>query len=161
MVTAKEWLEAVPSADAPWPRADAAPDWDTWVGTGRTIPEIEGELVRILGHDPDAVWRGRAAMALGYVGGDPSVEALIRAMGDAPIVAMEAAASLGRLGRPDAVEPLCQALRSPDVNVRASASTALGNFKNATARECLGKALHDPDLFVQSAAEEAMRRQGR
>ncbi len=80
---------------------------------------------------------------------------------DALLVAMESAASLGRLHRTEAVEALCEALRSPDVNVRTNACTALGHFETEPATACLNRGAKDPDGFVRAAAEEALRRQAR
>ncbi|MEA1976393.1 MAG: HEAT repeat domain-containing protein, partial [Chloroflexota bacterium] len=78
---------------------------------------------------------------------------------DVPMVAMEAAASLGRLGMSEAVEPLCEALKNADANVRASACTALGWLGGEKALSYLKDAEQDKDPFVQAAAKEARRSQ--
>src|SRR6266542_1471864 len=125
------WLQARPFQDNPHrleaPPADSADAWDEWVKAGKAVPHIESGLIQMLTQKDDPVMRSSAALALGFVGGEKSGEALIRALQtDLPMVAMEAAASLGRLGDPEALEPLCEALQNSDSNVRANACTALG-----------------------------------
>jgi HEAT repeat protein len=85
----------------------------------------------------------------------PLTKALER---DVPMVAMEAAAALGRLDNPEATEPLCEALKSPEANVRANACTALGTLGGEKAVACLKGVENDQDPFVQTAAREALKR---
>ena len=157
------WLQSKPFQDNPeWFESSASQTsstWDDWVQQGRDIPELENRLIWILKHDKDPVNRSAVALALGCVGGDPSIESLITVLeSDVPMVAMEAAASLGRLGRSEAIEPLCEALRSADANVRANACTALGGLGGEKALSCLKNAEMDQDSFVQAAAKEALQR---
>lgn len=157
------WLQTRPFQDNPGWVESAAEEtsgtWDEWVKTGREIPDIEDRLTRTLEQEGDPMIRSAAALALGFVGGDQSVAALVKALEtDVPIVAMEAAASLGRLGRSEAIEPLCEALRSADSNVRANACTALGSLGGEKPLSCLTDAEKDKDPFVKAAAQEALRR---
>ncbi len=155
----REWLDAVPTADAPRPTsAFVFPSWDAWANAGKRIDGLEDALLELLG-DPDSVRRAEAATALGFVGTGAAVAPLVDVLqSDVPHVAAEAANALGRLGRAEAVRPLCEAMDSPDVNVRASAATALGNFATEAARERLKRAASDQSSFVRTAAEEALRR---
>jgi HEAT repeat protein len=157
----EKWLKMAPATDAPRnPSVQVAPSWEAWASAGKGIESIEATLIQRMLHDPDAFKRAEGAMALGFVGGDAAAVALVAALkSDVPQVAMEAAGSLGRLHRAEAVEALCGALGNPDVNVRANACTALGNFKTEPARACLNRATKDSDGFVRAAAEEALRRQ--
>ena len=133
--------------------------WDEWLNKGRRIPDFENRLIRILEHGQDPVNRSATALALGFVGGDRSIQALITSLEtDVPMVAMEAAAALGRLGKSEAIEPLCEAIRNADANVRANACTALGRFSEEKALSCLKDAEKDKNPFVQAAAKEALRR---
>jgi len=155
------WLQTRPLQDNPGQVESSAEQalasWDQWVNTGQHIPDIENELIRILEGQEDPVTRSAAALALGFIGGDQSLEPLVRSLQtEAPTIAMEAAASLGRLGRPEAVEPLCGALKHADPNVRANAAIALGALGGEQARSCLKSAEHDEDPFVQSAVAEAL-----
>jgi HEAT repeat protein len=156
------WLQTRPFQDNPvWVESlteETSGTWDEWVKTGREIPHIENDLIRMLELEGDPVIRSSATLALGFVGGDQSVAALIKALEtDVPIVAMEAAASLGRLGRYEAIKPLCDALQNSDSNVRANAATALGLLGGEKAVSCLKSAEKDKDPFVQAAAKEALR----
>jgi HEAT repeat protein len=155
------WLQSRPLQDNPnrveASAAEELASFDQWVKTGRKIPDIESRLIQISERNEDPVIRSAATMALGFTGGDQSVEPLVRALQkDVPIVAMEAAASLGRLGKPQAVEPLCEALKNSDGNVRANACTALGVLGGERALSCLKAAESDNNSFVRSAAASAL-----
>lgn len=156
------WLHERPFQDNPeWVESTTVQIFSTldeWVNKGREIFELENRLTWILEHDKDPVNRSAAALALGFVGGDQSINSLITVLKtDVPMVAMEAAASLGRLSKSESVEPLCEALRNADVNVRANACTALGWLGGKKALSCLKDAEQDKDPFVQAAAKEARR----
>lgn len=66
-----------------------------------------------------------------------------------------AAAALGKIGDPSAVEPLIAALGDPDINVRQCAAGALGMLKDPGAIPPLVAALsrYDPFLFDRAAAD--------
>jgi HEAT repeat protein len=155
------WLRTRPLQDNPR-RIETAPEetavsWDEWVNAGRTIPDIDSRLIKVLEQEEDPVIRSSAGLALGFVGGDESIPPLIRALqSDVPLIAMEAAAALGRLRNPEAVESLGDALKNPDSNVRANACTALGLLGGEKARAYLKSAEQDDDSFVRAAAEQAL-----
>lgn len=158
------WLHARPFQDNPeWVEPTAVQTfstWDEWVNKGQEIPDLEYCLTWILERDKDPVNRSSAALAIGFIGRDRSIKALIASLEtDVPMVAMEAAASLGRLGMSEAVEPLCEALKNADANVRASTCTALGWLGGEKALSYLKDAEQDKDPFVQAAAKEARRSQ--
>lgn len=158
-----DWLSVRPLQDNPgWLASVAQQTPETgeqWLERGRRIPGLENGLIHILTHDEDPVNRSAAALALGLIGGQPGADALIAGLAsDVPMVAMEAAAALGRLGRAEALEPLCTALRkNADANVRANACTALGLLGGEMAHACLHEAVRDADTFVRSAAIAALR----
>jgi len=158
------WLQARPFQDNPGmtgsPVLETFDSWEEWVKRGAHIPEVEKRLTLVLEHDKDPVNRGAAALALGFVGSDASLQPLIQALkSDLPMVGIEAAAALGRLGKSEAVDALCEALRSPDPNVRANALLALGQLGGEKAFACLR---HVPEVendpFVLGAAKEALRK---
>ena len=65
--------------------------------------------------------------------------------------------ALGRVGLPDAIEPLSRVLAADqEVEVRQMAAFALGLIADAAARPALLAALNDPDPIVQGRAAEAL-----
>jgi HEAT repeat protein len=157
----KQWLDSVPiSDDRHAPVQQPAASWQEWTERGRDVPDLAGGLIEMLREDPDPVWRSRAAFGLGFVGTRSALGPLVVALGDEPVVAMEAAAALGRLAFAESVEALCRALRNDDANVRANAATALGRFADDAARERLrAAAASDPSDLVRRAAADALSRQ--
>ena len=158
----KLWLEKMPLRDNPtWQVAQdfAEPiTWEDWISEGKGIAGVEESLLRLLESEDDPVTRSLIVVGLGVVGGDVSVNPLIRILeSDESMVAKEAAAALGGLGDPAAVEPLCAALGTTDINVRASAAMALGQLGGKRAVECLKSASEDENRFVRSAIREALR----
>jgi hypothetical protein len=87
-----------------------------------------GPLIRALRYDANAEVRGRAAEALGTLGG------------------------------PRAVEPLLEALRGPSEVVRERAAKALGALGDTRAIPALRAAAEDPDRYVKAAAADALKR---
>jgi HEAT repeat protein len=157
------WLQERPLQDNPeWlgqSERQVSSSLVDWVARGKAMPDAENRLVGILEQQEDPVIRSGAALALGLMGADRSIEPLTKALKtDLPVVGMEAAAALGRLGRAEATEPLCAALSHPDANVRANACSALGALGNARALTCLRSAAQDNDPFVRAAANEALSR---
>ncbi len=77
--------------------------------------------------DPDARVRRRAALAIGRVGLEAGVAALVGALGDPDVdVRASAAFSLGLIRSKSALEPLLTSLADAQWEVRASAAEALG-----------------------------------
>ena len=171
------WLDAMPLDDNPGtlaaaPGAASAPhgqDWQGWLEQARLITDLESGLAALLRSETEPLRRSRAAMALGYVGdggtsggrssGENASAALRAALaGDVALVAMEAAAALGRRGRTSDVAALCAALGHADANVRANACTALGNLGGSAAQAGLRAASADDDAYVRAAATDALHR---
>lgn len=104
--------------------------------------------------------RAAAAAALGRIGGDGSVEALIAALKypDSSDVHCAAAEALGKIGDSRAVVPLAEALAGPDSNSyeREAATLALGELGTAGAVEPLITALRDEIREVRRAAAVAL-----
>lgn len=155
----------MPLADNPGtlaapPGAASAPQWQDWLEQARRIASLESGLATLLRRETDPFRRSRAAMALGYVGGGDNAHAALRAAlaGDVALVAMEAAAALGRWGRAGDATALCAALGHADANVRANACTALGDLGGSEALAGLDAAAADDDAFVRAAASDALRR---
>src|SRR5512138_2583061 len=108
----KAWLRSRPLQDDPrWTTSgpvEKTIDWDEWLKKGKEIPDSENYLIRILANDQDPVNRAAAALVLGFTGKASSVRPLTVALEtDLAMVAMEAAASLGRLNSEEAIKPLC------------------------------------------------------
>lgn len=112
-------------------------------------------LVRRLA-DADAAVRAKAAFALGQVGGDEALVALVGTLGsDDPLLADAVVSALERFGAA-AVEPLVGALSSGEAAVREQAAEALGFLGDAAATAPLAVALDDPDAGVRFAALVAL-----
>ncbi len=77
-----------------------------------------------------------------------------------PDDARQAAAwALGKVGRADAVLPLCDALHDPSERVRVTAARSLGRIGDEQARSALKQAVEqDQSLAVRRAAVEALAR---
>ncbi|MEZ4730718.1 MAG: HEAT repeat domain-containing protein [Caldilineaceae bacterium] len=161
--TVKAWLASRPLRDNPqMAGAGSSLPWDEWVEQGRNAADTEACLLAFLENEQDPVTRSDVALALGYVGGERSVERLIGLLKDKePMVVMEAAAALGRIGNQAAVPPLIEALQSDYANVRANACQALGTLGGDQATTALTAVLRDHDPFVRSAAQEALARSHR
>ena len=75
-------------------------------------------------------------------------------------VRRRAALALGRVGLPEAVEPLGALLADPEMEVRQMAAFALGLIEDPSAREGLVGLLNDSEPVVQGRAAEALGRIG-
>jgi len=104
--------------------------------------------------------RRRAALALGNARADDLVlSALIQAVADTRHgVRRNAIVSLGKIGDPRAVEPLCAALKDSNEGVRRQAAEVLGQMGDARAIVPLISALSDRDDLVRQAAAKALGR---
>ena len=87
----------------------------------------------------------------------PPPSDLIRLLNDGEArVRRRAALALGRVGLPDAVEPLTKLLMDEEFEVRQMSAFALGLIGDAAARPALIAALKDPEPIVQGRAAEAL-----
>ena len=71
-----------------------------------------------------------------------------------------AAVVLGRIGDARAMEPLIEALKHPDPDVRGESATALGELRDTAAVEPLLLATRDSDHYVRSCAGDALDQLG-
>jgi len=105
--------------------------------------------------------RAAAARALGEIGHERAVQALIPALvqgpdGDQSQVREAVAQALGRTHQSRATEALYVALRDKDKCVRLAATKSLGNQLNGRATEGLVLALNDESWLVREAAACAL-----
>ncbi len=131
-------LSGCASAPAPVPVTVTAPvpapvSLDRRVGAilrledQRWLDDGAGASLLNLLTDSDGRVRRRAALAVGRVGQDAGVPALVVALGDADTDVRAAAAfALGLIGAPAAIDPLMAALADSQPVVRARAADALG-----------------------------------
>jgi hypothetical protein len=70
----------------------------------------------------------------------------------------QSAVLLGNTGSPQAVEPLCSALRDADSLVRNAAANALGELGQQGGVACLKAALSDADASVKAAVKRSIDR---
>ncbi len=109
--------------------------------------------------DGDASVRARAARILGENREPQAIGALATVLMDDPDmqVRQQAALALGRIG---AVEPLVDALHSPDLKVRQLITQALGAIGDPRAAKPLIVALRDSHAEVRSQAAFALTKLG-
>ncbi|WP_128380569.1 HEAT repeat domain-containing protein [Streptomyces cavernae] len=100
---------------------------------------------------------------LGATGAVSRTTEIARALRDDPHteVRIKAARALGRLGMPDGLEPLMEAVRpGHPVGLRIVAAGALGSLGALAATGPLGRLLGDPDPHVAATAARALLRLG-
>ncbi len=115
------------------------------------------EALRGLLDDDVARIRATALDALGFVGHDADVPAILRATRDPRPALREAATmALGRLGGESALEALRGLLDSEWPEVRYQAVVALGALGDAVASGVIAARLDDSDGFVREAAVGAL-----
>jgi HEAT repeat protein/cyclophilin family peptidyl-prolyl cis-trans isomerase len=103
-----------------------APAGGPVVGPRALTPAIAPDL-EALALDPDVALRRRALLAIGRVGLDDGLAALVPALGDPDeSVRATAAFALGLIASKDAIEPLKNALKDPSPQVRGRSAEALG-----------------------------------
>ncbi|MGE0451017.1 MAG: HEAT repeat domain-containing protein [Vicinamibacterales bacterium] len=108
---------------------------------------------------PPAPSRGRAARVV--VPAAPPAPDLVRLLGDREArVRRRAALAIGRVGLPEAVDPLLKVLADPDPEVRQMAAFALGMLGDVRAKEPLVAALADSAPVVRGSAAEALGKIG-
>ncbi|MBC7248316.1 MAG: HEAT repeat domain-containing protein [Actinobacteria bacterium] len=130
-------------------------EWEQAARMGRrAVPA----LVSALQSSGDESLREGAAAALGRVGDQAAVQALIDALRDIhPRVRKAAARSLGGMGRRKAVEPLIEALEDPDEEVRREVVEALVRIGSA-AMQPLVAALKEGSVTLRMRAAEVISR---
>jgi HEAT repeat protein len=120
----------------------------------RRSTSLEAALQTIQG-GADAATVRAAIMDLGYEKGDKVYQTLVRELND-PVPAIQHAAviSLGRLGRPEAIDELIKpkVFRSPHGNIRWAVVTAIGKLGDYRVIDYLLKAAEDPEWIVRTQA---------
>ena len=149
--------KTVPTATAP---AAAAPPIPviTWQQKIAWMMRLEDQrLIRDPDPPPPVVLRPATAREPAIVG-PPAPSDLLQLLTDQEArTRRRAALALGRVGLPEAVEPLSRALAGDqEVEVRQMAAFALGLIADAAARPALVAALNDPEPIVQGRAAEAL-----
>lgn len=90
--------------------------------------------------------------------GQPALEGLIQALHGSPTVVPQLAAeALGRIGAPESVPVLAQALTHHSAWVRSAAAEALGRINTPAAAHALENALTDEDRHVRAAGRRALQ----
>jgi HEAT repeat protein len=152
-------LEAVKHPDA-GVRANAA---DAFGRVGADPGKVVAELTALLKHDPHRGVRRSAASALGEMGpaAVPAIPFLRKALQGEGGGWWVAADAIGKIGGPDAVAALVEALESKDGDVRLTAIKRLGDLGGAaaSAAKALKKArMDDPRESNRKAAVEALKK---
>ena len=108
----------------------------------------------------DATLRARAVDMLGKMGNARSVSTLVHSLRDKDAgVRKKSAEALARIGSPNAIPALTQALHDDkDENVRWRAAAALGRIGNERAVPVLTQALRDQSFNVRLRAVAALRK---
>ena len=122
---------------------------------------LVSDLIKVLQDDVDVDVRSSAAVALGNIGHQTAVPALIKALEPDEYVRYFASEALGRIGEP-AVPNLIVALKHTHHDVRRAAASSLGDV-GPDARAAvpdLSVALKDEHWEVRKAAVDALRKIG-
>ena len=94
--------------------------------------------------------RGRAAKALGQIGGKDAVAALIAALDDSvALVRMSAMGALGDTKSPDAVEPLLALITDADASIASAAIMSLGSIGDKSTLDPIADILSDDETVNQ------------
>ncbi len=125
------------------------------LGSTLEAKEAVPHIIRLL-RDDDWWVRMIAAETLGKIRDPRAVQPLIEAMGDGDSV-MACIEALSRIGHPDALVPICQALSRPEPEVRVEAIDALRRMRDVRVRPVLEACLsQDPSRAVRSRAQVAL-----
>lgn len=120
----------------------------------RRSRSLEAAIQTIQG-GADAASVRAAIMDLGYERSDKAYPVLVRELNDYnPVIQHAAVISLGRLGRPEAIEELAKpkVFRSPHGNIRWAVVAAIGKLGDYRVIDYLLKAAEDPEWIVRTQA---------
>ncbi|MBD2579393.1 M1 family metallopeptidase [Oscillatoria sp. FACHB-1406] len=116
------------------------------------MPELKAQLK----HDPDAIGRIYAAIALAKKGGLEVTKALAEALTHDPFwgVRVEVAKQLAKLKLDRALKALISGLKDEDARVRRAVVESLGKFKREESYKAVKKVAQkgDPSYYVEAAA---------
>jgi cyclophilin family peptidyl-prolyl cis-trans isomerase/HEAT repeat protein len=129
----------------------------TWEDKAGWMMRLEDQRIIRDPNPPPQVIIAPATQLRPAVVAPPPPSDLIRLLRDGEArVRRRAALALGRVGLPEAVEPLAMLLADEDVEVRQMAAFALGLIGDASARPPLLAALRDTSPIVAGRAAEAL-----
>ena len=114
-----------------------------------------GSIFRVIRESQDASATRAAIMDLGYEDGAEIYPVLVEKLNDPnPAIQHAAVISLGRFGRPDAIQEIIKPkiFRSSVANIRWAAVTALGKLGDYRVIDYLLKAVDDPEWIVRTQA---------
>ena len=114
---------------------------------GRIKDRTAGVPIVKLLTDPEPIVRTAAAEALQHVADDAALAALVRLL-EEPEPRDTAAAVLGRLKDPGALEPLVAMLKSQDPTARRMAAEALEQLADPRSADAWIETMGDPDLRI-------------
>lgn len=124
---------------------------------GSTL-EAKEAVPHILPMLEDEDWWVRmiAAETLGKIGDERAVPALIKGLDD-PDSCMACIEALSRIGRVEALVPICEALSRPEAEVRVEALDALRRMKDPRVAPVIEACIdNDPSRAVRGRAEEVL-----
>jgi HEAT repeat protein len=132
----------------------AQSDWNELIILGE--PAVK-PLIKALDYEFDPSDQGKAAEALGNIGGPVACEALIQALNSPDWFPRQAAAaSLGKTRDQRALEPLIKVLTDPHWSVRLRAAESLGKLHFAKAKKPLTQVLTDQHSSVRREAANSL-----
>ena len=127
----------------------------TALGKNRVL-EVVPALIDTLKNDRDGYVRGKAAAALGNIGSESAVSALVEGIADEDLYTSEQTVeALGKIGNELAVKGLLTALQHSNSQVRGSAVFALGEVGDRGI-DGIVAALEDEDTFVRARAAKTL-----
>jgi HEAT repeat protein len=138
----------------PLARAEAARQ----LGEFRRSAALEALYLAAGDGEPSRAVRVAAIEAIGWVRDPSFAVAVANRLSDPAVdVRIAAAATLGRLGNRQVLEPLVTAMANdPDPRVRAAAANAIGWLRAPASVEPLSRALDDPAASVRAAAASGL-----
>ena len=145
----------VASVEAPLTAANRE-QYDSAALTALSVDEQAGVLGLLV--ERLSAGDGRAAAALAEVGSSAATSALARSLvaSVAPLVRVECARALARLGDGRAEKPLVEVLRGADAHARKYAANALQSVRTRAAEQALVEALDDAEAGVRGNAFGAL-----
>jgi HEAT repeat protein len=153
----KKWISEVVDYDVRHAKGPML-GGDTWVERGKSIKDVDLHLLSLLNDEEDPYARSCMVVAFMYVGGKRDIESLIGILenDDSDQVKATAAAALGHLGDPSAIDALCTATHSENENVRGNAYVSLGKIGGQRAEVCIRVGATDSSSFVRQCAKTAL-----
>jgi HEAT repeat protein len=116
------------------------------------VPRLVGAL-----RDESSKVRASAASALGSIGGEAAVPALVEALKDTAYVRSNVIDALGKIGGKRAVTALTSVLKSNDQSMKLRAISALRRIGGEAAVSALVEALRDESSSVRASSAEALK----